>query len=115
MYGIVSDIFLTRNYSFFFSICPEYKIQGLSLRYSYQEGDKSPLNLVRYRYSYITQRQSEYIRLFPRSHKPQTTNEDVLRDCNYELFTSTKQALCVRVSIRYAYSTRTVLPRNKHE
>ena len=28
MYGIVSDIFLTRPYSFFFSICPEYKIQG---------------------------------------------------------------------------------------
>ena len=29
MYGIVSDIFMTRPYSFFFSICPEYKIQGL--------------------------------------------------------------------------------------
>ena len=28
MYGIVSDIFMTRPYSFFFSICPEYKIQG---------------------------------------------------------------------------------------
>ena len=28
MYGIVSDIFIKRPYSFFFSICPEYKIQG---------------------------------------------------------------------------------------
>ena len=33
MYGIVSDIFIKRPYSFFFSICPEYKIQG---QYSYR-------------------------------------------------------------------------------
>ena len=34
MYGIVSDIFIKRLYSFFFSICPEYKIQG-RVPYSY--------------------------------------------------------------------------------
>ena len=39
MYGIVSDIFITRPYSFFFSICPEYKIQGRDWSF--------PLNPVR--------------------------------------------------------------------
>ena len=49
MYGIVSDIILTRSYSFFFSICPEYKIQGqygtstvnrtrTTVRYEYRKG-----------------------------------------------------------------------------